>query len=47
LDNVAGWILELDREKVFLERKLLSSWLEQKSGRMALEEKVASNVEKT
>jgi hypothetical protein len=36
----------VDREKVLFERKL-PSWLEQKSGRMALEEKVASNAEKT
>jgi len=39
LDNVAGWILELDRGKGIPWEGNYSSWLEQKSARMALEEK--------
>ncbi len=47
LDHVAGWILELDRgEGIPLERKL-PSWLEQKTKRMEMEEKVASKRRKT
>jgi ATPase subunit of ABC transporter with duplicated ATPase domains len=38
LDNVAGWILELIEEKVFLERELFFL-VRPKSSRMALEEK--------
>lgn len=47
LDNVAGWILELDRGEGIPYKGNYSSWLEQKSGRMALEEKVASKRRKT
>ena len=47
LDNVAGWILELDRGEGIPWKGNYSSWLEQKSGRMALEEKVASKRRKT
>ena len=39
LDNVAGWILELDRGKGIPWEGNYSSWLEQKSARLALEEK--------
>ena len=39
LDNVAGWILELDRGKGIPWEGNYSSWLEQKSTRLALEEK--------
>ncbi len=39
LDNVAGWILELDRGKGIPWEGNYSSWLEQKSKRLALEEK--------
>ncbi|NDP26229.1 MAG: energy-dependent translational throttle protein EttA [Flavobacterium sp.] len=46
LDNVAGWILELDRGEGIPWKGNYSSWLEQKSGRMALEEKVASKRRK-
>ena len=47
LDNVAGWILELDRGEGIPWKGNYSSWLEQKSGRMAQEEKVASKRRKT
>ncbi len=47
LDNVAGWILELDRGEGIPWKGNYSSWLEQKSSRMALEEKVASKRRKT
>src|SRR6187431_598453 len=46
LDNVAGWILELDRGEGIPWKGNYSSWLEQKSSRMALEEKVASKRRK-
>ncbi len=39
LDNVAGWILELDRGEGIPWKGNYSSWLEQKAGRLALEEK--------
>jgi ATP-binding cassette ChvD family protein len=47
LDNVAGWILELDRGEGIPYKGNYTSWLEQKSGRMAQEEKVASKHRKT
>lgn len=47
LDNVAGWILELDRGQGIPWKGNYSSWLEQKSKRMELEEKVASKHRKT
>jgi sulfate-transporting ATPase len=47
LDNVAGWILELDRGEGIPWKGNYSSWLEQKSTRMAQEEKVASKRRKT
>ncbi len=47
LDNVAQWILELDRGKGIPWEGNYSSWLEQKQGRMALEEKTASARQKT
>lgn len=47
LDNVAGWILELDRGEGIPWKGNYTSWLEQKSGRMASEEKVASKRRKT
>ncbi len=47
LDNVAGWILELDRGEGIPWKGNYSSWLDQKSSRMALEEKVASKRRKT
>ena len=47
LDNVAGWILELDRGEGIPWKGNYSSWLAQKSSRMALEEKVASKRRKT
>jgi energy-dependent translational throttle protein EttA len=46
LDNVAGWILELDRGEGIPWKGNYSSWLEQKSTRMAQEEKVASKRRK-
>jgi ATP-binding cassette ChvD family protein len=46
LDNVAGWILELDRGEGSPWKGNYSSWLDQKSSRMALEEKVASKRRK-
>ena len=42
LDNVAGWILELDRGRGIPWRGNYSSWLEQKSKRLEVEEKQAS-----
>jgi energy-dependent translational throttle protein EttA len=47
LDNVAGWILELDRGEGIPWKGNYSSWLDQKSQRMALESKVASKRQKT
>ena len=47
LDNVAGWILELDRGKGIPFEGNYSSWLEQKSARLATEEKEASKRRKT
>ena len=47
LDNVAGWILELDRGQGIPWKGNYSSWLDQKSKRMELEEKVASKHRKT
>ncbi len=47
LDNVAGWILELDRGQGIPWKGNYSSWLEQKSKRMELEEKSASKHRKT
>ncbi|MBR3548150.1 MAG: energy-dependent translational throttle protein EttA [Bacteroidaceae bacterium] len=47
LDDVAGWILELDRGEGIPWQGNYSSWLEQKTTRMAQEEKVASKRRKT
>ena len=47
LDNVAGWILELDRGEGIPWQGNYSSWLEQKSKRMAQEQKQASKRQKT
>ncbi|WP_179338533.1 energy-dependent translational throttle protein EttA [Winogradskyella ludwigii] len=47
LDNVAGWILELDRGEGIPWKGNYSSWLDQKSTRMAQESKVASKRQKT
>jgi ATP-binding cassette ChvD family protein len=46
LDNVAGWILELDRGHGIPWKGNYSSWLEQKQKRLAIEEKQASNRQK-
>ena len=46
LDNVAGWILELDRGQGIPWKGNYSSWLEQKSSRMAIEEKQESSRQK-
>ena len=46
LDNVAGWILELDRGEGIPWKGNYSSWLEQKSKRLAQEEKDASKRQK-
>ena len=46
LDNVAGWILELDRGEGIPWKGNYSSWLDQKSSRLAQEEKVASKRRK-
>ena len=46
LDNVAGWILELDRGKGIPYQGNYSSWLEQKEKRLQVEEKKASNRQK-
>ncbi len=47
LDHVAGWILELDRGEGIPWKGNYSSWLEQKTKRMAQEEKAASKRRKT
>jgi len=47
LDNVAGWILELDRGEGIPWKGNYSSWLDQKSKRLEQEEKVASKRRKT
>lgn len=47
LDNVAGWILELDRGEGIPWKGNYSSWLEQKSKRLQLEEKQESKHRKT
>ncbi|MFD2550804.1 energy-dependent translational throttle protein EttA [Bizionia sediminis] len=47
LDNVAGWILELDRGEGIPWKGNYSSWLDQKSKRLAQENKVASKRQKT
>jgi len=47
LDNVAGWILELDRGKGIPWEGNYSSWLDQKQKRLALEEKQETNRQKT
>ncbi|MBT8262506.1 MAG: energy-dependent translational throttle protein EttA [Bacteroidia bacterium] len=47
LDNVAGWILELDRGEGIPWKGNYSSWLEQKSKRLAQEQKQASKRQKT
>ena len=47
LDDVAGWILELDRGEGIPWKGNYSSWLEQKTNRMEMEEKVASKRRKT
>ncbi|ADB41205.1 energy-dependent translational throttle protein EttA [Spirosoma linguale] len=47
LDNVAGWILELDRGEGIPWKGNYSSWLEQKQNRLAREEKTESKRQKT
>jgi ATP-binding cassette ChvD family protein len=47
LDNVAGWILELDRGEGIPWQGNYSSWLEQKSNRLRMEEKTESKRRKT
>ncbi len=47
LDNVAGWILELDRGEGIPWKGNYSSWLEQKQSRLAQEEKTESKRQKT
>jgi len=47
LDNIAGWILELDRGEGIPWKGNYSSWLDQKSQRMAQEDKTASKRQKT
>ena len=47
LDNVAGWILELDRGRGIPWQGNYSSWLEQKQARLAQEEKAAGAAEVT
>jgi ATP-binding cassette ChvD family protein len=47
LDNVAGWILELDRGEGIPWKGNYSSWLEQKTARLAQEEKSESKRRKT
>ncbi|MBL8035109.1 MAG: energy-dependent translational throttle protein EttA [Leptospiraceae bacterium] len=47
LDNIAGWILELDRGEGIPWKGNYSSWLEQKSNRLANEEKAESKRRKT
>ena len=47
LDHVAGWILELDRGEGIPWKGNYSSWLEQKTARLAMEEKLESRRRKT
>jgi sulfate-transporting ATPase len=47
LDNVAGWILELDRGEGIAWKGNYSSWLEQKQARLAVEEKTESRRQRT
>jgi sulfate-transporting ATPase len=47
LDNVAGWILELDRGQGIPWKGNYSSWLEQKGQRLAVEEKTESRRQRT
>jgi ATP-binding cassette ChvD family protein len=47
LDNVAGWILELDRGRGIPWKGNYSSWLEQKQARLKVEEKAESKRQKT
>jgi ATP-binding cassette ChvD family protein len=47
LDNVAGWILELDRTRAFPWEGNYSSWLEQKQNRLAQEEKQETKRQRT
>ncbi len=47
LDNVAGWILELDRGKAYPWEGNYSGWLQQKQARLALEEKQESKRQRT
>jgi ATP-binding cassette ChvD family protein len=47
LDNVAGWILELDRGSGIPWEGNYSSWLEQKQNRLAIEEKAESRRQRT
>jgi ATP-binding cassette ChvD family protein len=47
LDNVAGWILELDRGEGIPWKGNYTSWLEQKTARLAMEEKQESKRRKT
>ena len=47
LDNVAGWILELDRGEGYPYEGNYTSWLEQKQSRLAVEEKRESKRQKT
>ena len=47
LDNVAGWILELDRGRGYPFEGNYSGWLEQKANRLAMEEKQASARRRT
>jgi ATP-binding cassette ChvD family protein len=47
LDNVAGWILELDRGRGIPWKGNYSSWLEQKQARLKIEEKSESKRQKT
>jgi sulfate-transporting ATPase len=47
LDNVAGWILELDRSTGYPYEGNYSGWLEQKKGRLANEEKAESKRQRT
>jgi sulfate-transporting ATPase len=47
LDNVAGWILELDRGRAYPWEGNYSSWLEQKQQRLAQEEKAESRRQRT
>ena len=47
LDNVAGWILELDRGRAFPWEGNYSSWLDQKQARLAIEEKQETKRQRT